>query len=256
MEVPKWQIRRFLAFSVGILVVFAYVSCIAISKSNDIYVGGLTFPYFSDTGREKPASYIFSSFITLASIALVGFSILQYQYMKAWNTKLVYTNVLASVFLFVAAFCSATLSIVSSNESLDIHFYSAISFFVLTTLYVIMSFVQYRKLMFEYDEFASNRLARNIVMGCLFVFFMLYIPIGLSVVCDFEFLSLLDCIDEEELGAAYCLDLQNEDEPGFTVLYDYTGCLTENHLRSSTQFLTIVSMMSWIILQAFDPIPQ
>jgi len=45
-----WGARKLLAATSGTLIIVSYVVCIGLAVGTDVYIGGLKFPYFSDTG--------------------------------------------------------------------------------------------------------------------------------------------------------------------------------------------------------------
>jgi len=248
-----WGARKLLAATSGTLIIVSYVVCIGLAVGT--YIGGLKFPYFSDTGREAPGYYVFASLNSVASILLLGFVILQYKFVKAWTDDAKCRNVTATVFGAIAPVFSIILSVVSSNTNDDVHFYSAILFFVCMVLHLGFSMTIYWYLNSVYDAFKSMHVARVVVAALFFISFLLYLPIGLAINCPFENLSLDDCINQEDLGVEYCTDLKDPDNVTLTVLYDYSPCVDTNHLRSATQFCSIFFLMVWIIISAFDPTP-
>ena len=48
--------------------VFTYVVCIILAASLGTYTGGLDMPYFSDTGRDAPAYWVFAIGLTLSAL--------------------------------------------------------------------------------------------------------------------------------------------------------------------------------------------
>jgi hypothetical protein len=50
------------------------------------FTGGIPIPYFSDTGRDSPAYYIFASGFTVASIFLVATGYLNMQWVIYYIT--------------------------------------------------------------------------------------------------------------------------------------------------------------------------
>ena len=102
-------------------------------------------------------------------------------------------------------------------------------------IHLLASFVVYWKLAGTYEPHEKLKIARTVVLVVFFVGFLLYLPVGLAVVCTFLRLTLDDCIQVEQLGQAYCESLIHSGNANLTVLFDYSGCIPENHLRSSTQ---------------------
>lgn len=110
--------RKGLVVSGSSLVMLSYCLCIVITVAEGTYIGGLTFPYFSDTGREGTSYFVFASLNTVASLLLMAFMPLQYQYVASFELVQVRClNTVATVAGFLAPIFSITLSVVSSNQS-------------------------------------------------------------------------------------------------------------------------------------------
>jgi hypothetical protein len=92
------------------------------------------------------------------------------------------------------------------------------------------------------------------------VAFLLYLPVGLAMVCDFARLEMESCVDLD-LGEEYCQGkyLKNTtataDEPtiALTSLWDYSECSGINELRSITQCVCMFMLMGFYGSYALDP---
>ena len=51
----------------------------AITTSGDVYIGGLSYPYFSDTGRDSPAYYVFAVGLTITALLLAAIGLLNHR---------------------------------------------------------------------------------------------------------------------------------------------------------------------------------
>lgn len=65
------QLAKYLPWAGSGIVLLTLIICFCLKEANDFYVGGLTWPYFSDIGKDSPSYYIFVLGLTLASTALV-----------------------------------------------------------------------------------------------------------------------------------------------------------------------------------------
>lgn len=118
MELSPREISVILA---SLLVMVSYCTCIVITIAQGTYIGGLTFPYFSDTGREGVSYYAFAILNTCASVALIFFVSLQYRFLSLFEIMgtscLKCLNIIATIFGILAPIGAITLSIVSTNQS-------------------------------------------------------------------------------------------------------------------------------------------
>eukprot|EP00121_Abeoforma_whisleri_P014435 Awhi_evm1s13311 len=64
------------------IVVITISTCVILSIVNDVYIGGISVPFISDTGRDKPQYYIFVVGLTLAGILLIPTSVLHLLHFK------------------------------------------------------------------------------------------------------------------------------------------------------------------------------
>lgn len=70
MGVTVRHMRRAAPVVASGTVVITLVACLIIAKANNIYTGGLTWPYFSDLGRDSPGYYVFCVGLTIAAMSL------------------------------------------------------------------------------------------------------------------------------------------------------------------------------------------
>ncbi|GBG31647.1 Hypothetical Protein FCC1311_078722 [Hondaea fermentalgiana] len=254
--VSLWTVRAALAGAGASLIVLAYVTCICIAASRNTYVGGLTLPYFSDTGRDKPAYYVFASFITAASVLFIGFHVLQFVYVLNWipGSEVKCRNIAASVLGVVAAIASTLLSIFDTSKHEALHAYSAYVFFVFVVGHACVSISIYRTLRPQHERFAKLMLPRYITLGLLMIAFIIYIPVGLGLVCSWSRLPMDECIDEVG-DVDYCESNALPEDPTLTLLWSYDECSAVNEMRAAAQFVCIVSLMVFIAMYSFDPHP-
>ena len=247
--------RRFLAILAPCIVIISYCTCIGITIAEDTYIGGLDFPFFSDTGRDKPAYYVFSGLNCTASALLFMFMILQFVYVTAWHKASGGKGfMLRAVFALIAGFLapvgSILLSIFTTNDHPALHAYSAYAFFFLILVYCIFTMTIMYTLSHTFSCLKKMVYLRFVVVGVLAVAVVLYIPVGLGLGCD-DYLSIVQCklIETDD----YCEGVRKNDLE--TNLFDYTRCKDVNTMRSASQFVSIMLLMLLMLIHAFEPFP-
>lgn len=251
--------RKALSGASSLLIVVAYITCIIIAKTQDVYTGGLDMPYFSDIGRDKPGYFVFASLISSASVLMICFMPLQLKYFQAWlelaNEKFRHTNnmaIAATVFGMIAPIGSILLSCFDTSSYPSLHNYSAYAFFVLIIVWAVLTLLVFRTLSKRFTEHGRLMVPRYVVMVTLGIAFLLYIPVGLAMV-EWGNLSVAEC-EALELGDAYC-ESHRLAGTNDTDLFDYTETEGINLMRTSTQFICVVSIMVFLFLNVFDPSP-
>lgn len=270
-KMPAFDVRNAVAFLAMIVPVTVYITCIAITLSNDTYIGGLSFPYFSDTGRDPPAYYVFAVGLSISAILFCIVIVMQYGYVleimsraNIQNEHVRKMNIAATFFGIPGSICAALVGCFSTSDYASIHDYSAYVFFVFSTVFLALETTIYKLLAKE----GATELAvtANLKLGIMIIYaisFIIYLPVGLAIVCDFERLALTDCLDLD-LGAEYCQDkyLSNTtataDVPSIaeTSLWDYTPCSGTNELRSVTQCICMFMLMAFYGSFAADPVSK
>eukprot|EP00644_Phytophthora_capsici_P008572 jgi/Phyca11/111673/e_gw1.20.395.1 len=61
-------------------VIVTLITCFIIAKANNVYTGGLSWPYFSDLGRDSPGYYVFCVGNTIVALALCATWYFNYQF--------------------------------------------------------------------------------------------------------------------------------------------------------------------------------
>ncbi|GLE04884.1 hypothetical protein PINS_up013865 [Pythium insidiosum] len=59
------------------------VTCVIIAKTSNVYLSGLYWPFFSYTGRDKPAYYVFCTGLTITALLLIATWTFNYQFQRA-----------------------------------------------------------------------------------------------------------------------------------------------------------------------------
>ncbi|KAF4325098.1 hypothetical protein JM18_000606 [Phytophthora kernoviae] len=235
MQVSPYTIgARFAPVVATVVVIVTLVTCVTIAKVNDVYLGGLDWPYFSDTGRDSPGYSVFCAGLSIVAVSLVLTWLTNYQFQRELIEKESHENtdnmststirkyseavrvlgVLSTVGLPVLAFFSTT-------SYPDVHQYAAYWFFVLEAfallLNTIASFKLTRLTEASYNPYFSTeseaqpqatnlfnpwKVAKASTKGTFYIqlvfttlfliAFLLYIPIGLAIVADFQRLTVED----------------------------------------------------------------
>jgi hypothetical protein len=249
--------------------VLTYVTCIILTAALGTYTGGLRMPYFSDTGREGAGYWVFAVGLCLAAALNLG------THAAVWNwiikpqldatlppPSLDWTPTKGSTRLRSAAVAGphlsaasapflAILAIFDTSRWPHTHALSAYCFFGLNFVgcwaYVVTFWRILR--MEPAVAFAACR-RRKLALACVFtVAFFLYLPVGLAVNCAFVRLSVARCVGEGVGTVAWCGARRLSNDPADaadyarTVLWDYSGCVGTNEMRSGAQFVCIVALL-------------
>ena len=115
------------------LVIFALIICVSIAKVDNIYIGGLEWPYFSDTGRDAPAYYVFALLLTVVGVitAIVWHANLLFQRAYFRNNPGTYsphiyrTCIAANAIGMISSVGLPILSLFDTSEYSDLHMYGA-----------------------------------------------------------------------------------------------------------------------------------
>ena len=262
--------RAAIAASACVLAILTYIVCIAITVSNGTYIGGLSFPYFSDTGRDMPAYAVFSVGLTATCLLYIPLHLAVLREIKATeagmagapscccgrpcgrgsrcSTACLATG--AAACAIVSAPFLSVLAIADTAFHADLHQYAAYLFFLLNVVSVALYRHVFHSLALAAggDAALATRLARSskvkrVLSYCFYAAFLLYLPIGIAVNCAFVRLPMAACVNELKLGAGYCAERALASNTTLTVLWDYTPCLGTNTMRSVSQFFSIVSLL-------------
>ena len=140
------------------------------------------------------------------------------------------------------------LACFKTTEFPDVHLYSAYSFFSCLTVHVSCNtFVFSRNVALRRSY--CVKLAINVVYSFAF---MVYIPIGLAVICPFERLSIADCLGREALPFEYCSSHTNPQNSSQTVFWDYSHCADAHLMRTVSQSLSVLCLLLYCLSYAHD----
>lgn len=242
-------------------VITTLITCVSLAKTKEIYLGGLAWPYFSDTGRDAPGYSVFCAGLTIVAIALILTWVANYQFQREivdkasqdnWKLIRKYCE-LVRVLGVCSAFGLPVLAFFSTTSYPDVHKYAAYWFFVLEAVALVLNTIVSLKLsrltadtsyyMPESEEQPTKNVSNpwnesnsnakrtfyiQLVFTTLFwIGFLLYIPVGLALIDEFQRLSIKDCLDLN-LGEKYCTDTMKLNDTD-TVLWNY-GASLDYHL--------------------------
>ncbi|DBA01859.1 TPA: LOW QUALITY PROTEIN: hypothetical protein N0F65_006007, partial [Lagenidium giganteum] len=261
-------------------VVGTLITCVAITKAKDIYVGGLHWPYFSDMGRDPPAYYVFCVGLCIAAVALAMTWIFNQQYQSRVLGRLVSSAQLSGGVRRVSVTCCVLavlstiglpiLSICSTSECPSVHNLAAYWFFLLETIAILMNtYVSYKirsKVSATSPDFVGVQEAGSdmaMVKGTVnasakrtfhiqavftvffFVAFMIYLPVGLAVIEPFKRLTIAQCLSKD-LGREYCTDTMRYNETD-TKLWNYEDDFAMNQMRAGAQLACILTLIGYSV---------
>uniref|UniRef100_A0A7S0Z6W1 CWH43-like N-terminal domain-containing protein n=1 Tax=Hemiselmis tepida TaxID=464990 RepID=A0A7S0Z6W1_9CRYP len=231
------RITPVLGGGIGLLSLFL---CIIISKATDVDTGGLDLPYISDTGREGAAYFIFAILNTIASVFNMMAYFLNHHRLNVLRLKVkagTGFNVarwVMLVFGVLSCFGFSVLSVVSTLMSAPTHNYSAYVAVIGLTFYVCINTSLVARARAVADEASREQLVprklwlvKSVVTCMAALMFVIYIPVGLSILCEW-------------------------DQDPVTKLYDYRNCLETHKLRSATQHLFVWCCLFYVITLYHD----
>ncbi|KAL4157650.1 hypothetical protein PRNP1_006667 [Phytophthora ramorum] len=280
MRVTTQHVHRAAPVVASGSVVITLITCLVIAKANKIYTGGLAWPYFSDLGRDSPGYYVFCIGLTLVAIALCATWYFNYQFQSSalriptllgyispfvgWIARTcTFLGIISTIGLPILAFFST-----ASYPSL--HNNAAYWFFLLETIAIFLNtFISYKLMKsakvpgatageipvicdFE-DIDADAKLIgmtrtlrlQAVCSACFFGAFLLYLPIGLSVVQPFKRLTIDQCL-ERKLGHAYCTVTMRFDNVQ-TKLWNYEHDYSATQMRAAAQFACILTLVGYSV---------
>ncbi|KAF4129323.1 Frag1/DRAM/Sfk1 family [Phytophthora infestans] len=258
-------------------VITTLITCVSLAKTKEIYLGGLAWPYFSDTGRDAPGYSVFCAGLTIVAIALILTWVANYQFQREivdkasqdnWKLIRKYCE-LVRVLGVCSAFGLPVLAFFSTTSYPDVHKYAAYWFFVLEAVALVLNTIVSLKLsrltadtsyyMPESEEQPTKNVSNpwnesnsnakrtfyiQLVFTTLFwIGFLLYIPVGLALIDEFQRLSIKDCLDLN-LGEKYCTDTMKLNDTD-TVLWNYDNAHGLNQMRSASQLTCILTLVGY-----------
>lgn len=273
---------RFLCPIVASSTVFlTLVICFILSHVNDVYIGGLTWPYFSDMGRDPPAYYIFVVGLCTVAVTLSMTWIFNYQHQAKMIRREIELGHLSQCTLrWALAVCVLgvvstiglpVLSICSTSECPSLHNLGAYFFFILETFAVFINTAVSRKIFVvsakssgqadfigvndqscgqtntQHRTLALRRTYRIqlVFSGLFLIAFLLYIPIGLAIIAPFKRLTIEECL-ERNLGNEYCTRTMRYNDKR-TKLWNYEDDFAMTQLRAVAQLACILTLVGYSV---------
>uniref|UniRef100_K3X8A3 CWH43-like N-terminal domain-containing protein n=1 Tax=Globisporangium ultimum (strain ATCC 200006 / CBS 805.95 / DAOM BR144) TaxID=431595 RepID=K3X8A3_GLOUD len=266
-------------------VVVTLVTCLVLTKSRHIYTGGLHWPYFSDMGRDSPGYYIFCVGLTVTALALAYTWVSNFEFQRAVLGRPILLGQVTRATLRWASACMVlgavstiglpVLAFFSTSSYPTVHNYAAYWFFFLETVAVFINTTVsskiYRSMRTTRDSgvFTNNGLPADpgmpaddahaarvasvwrtfliqaVFTALFFVAFLLYLPIGLAVVKDFEHLTIADCL-ERGYGEKYCTDTMRKNDTE-TKLWNYEDDFSASQMRAAAQLGCILTLVGYSV---------
>lgn len=236
----------------------AITTCFGITIGRNYYIGGIYWPYISDTGRDGLNYHLFSISLTISALMMPLLVHIYFKRMQAiyfsqdqalqssflfdesivisssfYQTSFVSTStkfrllwLTAQALISFSAICLASLAFFSDVWHPDAHFAFATLFFIAIFLFQLFQ-TWLHSYYFALQSFHIDPLTRYWVR-CLLIFsfwFLIYIPIGLNVICPFEFLSRIGLEKECKLHHNYYCDeidsFISKSNTSESLFYDY-----------------------------------
>jgi Frag1/DRAM/Sfk1 family len=184
------------------------VTCRILSTVYETYLGGIPVPFFSDTGRDEPAYYVFVSGAILEATFVVATLYTVYHRMRNWLHEVREVDrlhasrlldVLCTVGTVVGVIAQPCLVFAAYNGTSShpkAHQAAADTFFSMSTISLLCFMTFTSKMSKTYPEndylLISSRV-KAVVFWVFLIAFLLYIPIGAKVSCPARLLGMLEC---------------------------------------------------------------
>lgn len=218
-----------LPIAASAVAVLTLVLCVSITLGTDTYIGGISYPFFSDTGRDRSHGqyYIFAVGLTITGIlwaaTVTGVSMLGKRLSANLGdgTKAHCLLSSAAGFLWAASPFLALVSIFDTVNFSTIHNLSAYAFFGFALIGVILHTLGFHAL--ARRAVPGSAVARSakikLIIACvMFVCVLVYLPIGIAVACSPKRLTVAKC-EEQGMSASYCQDIRMDGSDTKTKLW-------------------------------------
>uniref|UniRef100_A0A7S3LXB5 CWH43-like N-terminal domain-containing protein n=1 Tax=Palpitomonas bilix TaxID=652834 RepID=A0A7S3LXB5_9EUKA len=217
------------------------ITTLTIAKTTPNYsIGGIEFPYISDTGRDPPAYYVFVIGMVLNAVLFIcdgaenflrvrtAATLILDNQAKAKNIRIALASL---IFTVIASLALSLLAGLDTRNYPDMHNYSAYLFFLCAVVFMSLTTANFSALAKANPFFRRHFQLRISIVVCLSLFFTCYIIIGLALVYT------------------YCGGWTIDPVSG---LYDYSGCAGVHTFRAITQYLTILSVIAFPCSLVYD----
>ncbi|KAI9913839.1 hypothetical protein PsorP6_005879 [Peronosclerospora sorghi] len=252
-----------LGASISILVTM--VLCVIIVKAKHIWVGGLSWPFLSDMGRDPPAYYVFTTGLTLVAIMLVFTWTFNWRYqVSALPEEATVFRAISLISFIAGVIANAGLPVLAffdTSKHAKVHLAGAEWFFYIETIAVflntIVSYKLYKMLTGLQTDLQNTcstigaKVQRRkktltiqvIFFSLFFMAFLIYMPIGLAVSPPSHRLSISDCINKG-LGENYCAVTMRLNSTS-TTLYDNEKSFGTSQMRALAQLACILTLVGY-----------
>ena len=233
--------------------------CVGITLGNKTYIGGIGYPYISDTESSPTTRPIFATGMTLAALALIA----NYALMKgaidqriaamaraahAPSAHVARCNLAAAILGVLGSLCAALLAVFDTLDYPSVHNLSAYAFFLFTVSAVSLhTFIASRVARDTY----RCKLALNVILA---VAFIIYIPVGLALLSPWQRLSMDGCTSyytsnvgmAEKAADAFCKSVALPTDPTKVLFWDYSSQAGVNTVRAVSQHVCVLCVLGYV----------
>ncbi|KAE9332307.1 hypothetical protein PF008_g15005 [Phytophthora fragariae] len=249
MGVATRHLRRAAPVVASGAVVLTLVACLVIAKANNVYTGGLTWPYFSDLGRDSPGYDVFCVGLTVVAIALCATWYFNYKFQSSALRLPTLLGYVSPFVQWTARACTVTgiistiglptLAFFSTSSYPSLHNNAAYWFFLLETVAIFLNtYVSYKLVESAKDPETTAG--------------------EIPVICDFDDIDADTKLrgmrpfqaahdrPERDLGQVYC-HLTMKHDGVFTKLWNYEQDYSATQMRAAAQLGCILTLVGYSI---------
>ncbi|KAJ0412015.1 hypothetical protein ATCC90586_004561 [Pythium insidiosum] len=261
------------------------VTCVIIAKTSNVYLSGLYWPFFSYTGRDKPAYYVFCTGLTITALLMIATWAFNFQFQHAALVKAQQSGAdvkrhlkMATITRFagvISVFGLSLLAFFDTGKWPLTHQLAAYWFFGWEVVATIMNtFVSKR--IFDLAKTSEATSASSYIIleaGApkstaqkletrvqkrgwtfriqralnivFFVAFLLYIPYNIISPSNCPKLTVQECLDRN-LGERYCQVTMRHNEVE-TKLPNCTDDIVRVQIRALAQLTCVLTMIGYCV---------
>ncbi|KAE9037767.1 hypothetical protein PR003_g6356 [Phytophthora rubi] len=214
MGVATRHLRRAAPVVASGAVVLTLVACLVIAKANNVYTGGLTWPYFSDLGRDSPGYDVFCVGLTVVAIALCATWYFNYKFQSSALRLPTLLGYVSPFVQWTARACTVT-GIISTIGLPTLAFFSTSS----------------------YPSLHNN--------AAYWFFLLETVAIFLNTYVSYKLVESAKCL-ERDLGQVYC-HLTMKHDGVFTKLWNYEQDYSATQMSAAAQLGCILTLVGYSI---------
>ncbi|CAM9249714.1 unnamed protein product [Discosporangium mesarthrocarpum] len=247
-----------------------YLICRAMAEIQGSYLGDIPWPFMSDTGRDRPAQYVFISGLAVGGLCYVYSFRSVYLRMLAWLREakaagveipagLSYFAHTGLVFSLLAFPCLLGLTVFDTSRHPEVHQAFADTFFWCGTMGTSSYTVFFWRLS---EAFPVNQLLalsfrlKASLLALWVVAFAVYLPVGIALACPARLLTMHECLVEKGLPYRYCYENVDPQDSSNTILWTYKDCPHLYTMRAVAQTMCIFSMLMYALTFNVDLHPD